>query len=43
MGNKSLEGMSKTTTSSQEMVSDILILQFTIINAFLIEDSSFNF
>lgn len=39
MGNKLVEGMSKTTTSSQEIVSDILILQFTIVNAFLIGDS----
>jgi len=36
MGNKLVEGMSKLATSSQEITSEILVLQFTIVNAFLV-------
>ncbi|HYF79253.1 MAG TPA: MBL fold metallo-hydrolase [Symbiobacteriaceae bacterium] len=36
MGNKLVEWMSALTTSSEEATPDILVLQFTIVNAFLI-------
>ena len=36
MGNKLIEGMSAMTTTSQEVKDDILILQFTVVNAFLV-------
>ncbi|MBZ2175007.1 MBL fold metallo-hydrolase [Schnuerera sp. xch1] len=38
MGNKLLEKMSKITATSKEAVSDILVLEFTIVNACLIGD-----
>lgn len=36
MGNKLVEWLSGITTSSQEVNDDILILQFTVVNAFLV-------
>lgn len=36
MGNTLIEGLSSLTTSSQAIGSDILILQFTVVNSFLI-------
>ncbi|KGK82445.1 metallo-beta-lactamase family protein [Desulfosporosinus sp. HMP52] len=36
MGNKLVEFLSKLTTSSKEVTPDILILQFTIVNAYLV-------
>jgi len=36
MGNKIVEGLSALTTSSEEITSEILILQFRIVNAFLV-------
>ncbi|GAB6181923.1 MBL fold metallo-hydrolase [Desulfotomaculum defluvii] len=36
MGNQIVEAISAMTTSSQEVAPDILVLQFTIVNAFLI-------
>lgn len=36
MGNKIVEGLSAVTTSSQEVLPDILILQFTVVNAFAV-------
>jgi len=39
MGNKLVEGLSALTTSSQVIKDDILVLQFTIVNAFLVDAS----
>lgn len=36
MGNKLVEGLSALSTSSQEIAPDILILQFTVVNAFIV-------
>ncbi|WP_186431570.1 MBL fold metallo-hydrolase [Clostridium sp. BSD9I1] len=36
MGNALVEGLSKLTTSSLQINSDILILEFTVVNAFLV-------
>ncbi|MDD4239774.1 MAG: MBL fold metallo-hydrolase [Desulfotomaculaceae bacterium] len=36
MGNKLVEGLSAITTSSQEVTPDILVLQFTIVNACIV-------
>lgn len=39
MGNKIVEGMSAMVTSSQEVSSDILVVNFIIVNAFLVGHS----
>ena len=39
MGNKIVEGLSAMTSSSKEVTPEILVLQFTIVNAFLISNS----
>jgi hypothetical protein len=36
MGNQLVEGLSAITTSSVEATPNILVLQFTIVNAFLV-------
>ncbi|HYH02483.1 MAG TPA: MBL fold metallo-hydrolase, partial [Bacillota bacterium] len=36
MGNKMVEGLSALTTSAQEILPDVLLLNFTIVNACLI-------
>ena len=36
MGNKIVEGLSAMTTSSREVAPDILVMNFTIVNAFLV-------
>lgn len=36
MINEILKGLSKITTSSEEVIPDILVLQFTIVNAFIV-------
>jgi glyoxylase-like metal-dependent hydrolase (beta-lactamase superfamily II) len=38
MGNKIVEWLSKMTTSSHEVLPDILLMSFTIVNAFLVGD-----
>lgn len=40
MGNKIIEGLSAFTTTQQEIGKNILMLQFTVVNSFLIGDSS---
>lgn len=42
MGNKLIEAMSALITTSQEITSDILVMDFTVVNAFLVECSSNN-
>lgn len=42
MGNKLVEGLSKMTTSSQETARDILLLEFTVVNACIVGDSNNN-
>lgn len=39
MGNKLVEGLSALTTSSQEVTPDILLLQFTIVNACVVGEA----
>ncbi|KHD37114.1 metallo-beta-lactamase family protein [Clostridium acetobutylicum] len=36
MGNKLVNSLSKITTSSKEVTSDILVMNFTVVNAFLV-------
>lgn len=38
MGNKIIGWLSKMTTSSREVLPDISLMRFTILNAFLIGD-----
>ena len=38
MGNKIVEAVSAMTSSSQEVMPDILVLEFTIVNAFIVGD-----
>ena len=38
MGNMIVEGLSALTTSEQEVTPDILVLEFTVVNAFIIGD-----
>ncbi|MBU5483996.1 MBL fold metallo-hydrolase [Clostridium sp. MSJ-11] len=40
MGNKLVEGLSAVTTSSLQVTPDILVLQFTIVNAFIVNTSN---
>jgi len=42
MGNKIAEWLSALTTTSQEVTADILVLQFTIVNAFIVGCSDAN-
>lgn len=43
MGNKIVEAVSAVTSSSQEVISDILVLQFTIVNACIVGDPKSKF
>ncbi|MBU5437235.1 MBL fold metallo-hydrolase [Tissierella sp. MSJ-40] len=40
MGNKLVEGLSTMTTSSLQVTPDILVLQFTIVNVFMVNTSN---
>ncbi len=37
MGNKMVEGLASMNTSSKEITSDILIMDFTIVNACIVQ------
>ena len=43
MGNIIVEAISAVTSSSQEVMSDILVLEFTIVNAFIVGDPKSKF
>ncbi|MBU5675570.1 MBL fold metallo-hydrolase [Alkaliphilus sp. MSJ-5] len=38
MGNKIVEGLSAMTSSTQQVMDDILVMEFTVVNAFIIGD-----
>lgn len=42
MGNKLVEGLSKITTSAKEVTKDILLLEFTVVNAFIVDNQEEN-